>query len=60
MFGLMFQNQTLVDAHTDALQKVIEEYDKKVAVTRSHYALFQYAEVDRISFFYAHRVFVVQ
>lgn len=25
-----FQNQTLVDAHTEALQKVIEEYDRKV------------------------------
>lgn len=24
------QNQSLVDAHTEALQKVIEEYDKKV------------------------------
>lgn len=24
------QNQRLVDAHTEALQKVIEEYDKKV------------------------------
>lgn len=27
------QNQNLVDAHTEALQKVIEEYDKKVCVT---------------------------
>lgn len=24
------QNQSLVDAHTEALQKVIEEYDRKV------------------------------
>lgn len=27
-----YQNQSLVDAHTEALQKVIDEYDKKVSI----------------------------
>lgn len=32
------QNQSLVDAHTETLQKVIEEYDKKVRE-----AMYQYS-----------------